>query len=110
MVILGAGTWAPSNDTATGTITYADGSTQSYTLSLNDWAAGSAATNSEVVTTSASNVEPGSGATSRPVHVYADAINLTPGKSVRSVTLPVVDDGIVGTPQAATHVFAIGIG
>ncbi len=110
MVVLGAGTWAPNNYTATGVITYTDGSTQSYTLTFNDWAASTASTNSQVVTTSPSNVEPGSGASSRSVHVYADEIVLSRRKTVRSITLPNVDDGIVGTPQVALHVFALGVG
>ncbi len=110
LVALGAATWPPpKGETARGTITYSDGSVQSYTLSFSDWTAAKASADSQIVSTSASNVEPGSGAPSRPVHVYADAIPLRRGKTVRSVTLPLVDDGIVGTPQGAMHVFALGI-
>jgi hypothetical protein len=42
--------------------------------------------------------------------VYAEAITLAPGATVRSITLPDVDDGIVGTPEPALHVFALGVG
>jgi hypothetical protein len=42
--------------------------------------------------------------------VYADAIALSPGKTVRSIMLPRVNDGIVGVPHAALHVFALGVG
>ena len=54
--------------------------------------------------------QPGSGVSPVPVHVYADAIALRPGKTVRSITLPRVDDGIVGMPRVALHVFALGVG
>ena len=60
LVLLGAGTWASDNETATGKITYSDGSSRSYQLSFNDWTAATASTNSQIVTTSPSNVEPGS--------------------------------------------------
>jgi hypothetical protein len=109
MVLLGAGTWAPNDAQATGTIAYSDASTQAYTLEFNDLAASSASANSQIVTTSPSNTEPGNGS-SRPVHVYADAIPLTSGKTVRSITLPTVSDGIVGPPQVAFHVFALWVG
>lgn len=110
LVLLGAGTWARTGDAAAGTITYADGSTQPYTLTFDDWASSTASSDSAAVATSASDAEPGSGARSRPVHVYAEAITLAPGATVRSITLPDVDDGIVGTPEPALHVFALGVG
>ncbi len=66
LVLLGAGTWAPVNETATGKITYSDGSSRSYQLSFNDWTAATASTNSQIVTTSPSNVEPGSAAAPLP--------------------------------------------
>jgi hypothetical protein len=110
LVLLGAGTWAPANETAKGRITYADGSSRSIELSFNDWTATTASTNSPIVTTSPSNVEPGSGNLPVPVHVYADAVALRPGTTVRSITLPRVNDGIVGMPHVALHVFALGVG
>jgi hypothetical protein len=110
LVLLGAGTWAPANETAKGRITYSDGSSRSFQLSFNDWTATTASTNSQIVTTSPSNVEPGSGISPAPVHVYADATALRPGKTVRSITLPRVNDGIVGMPHAALHVFALSVG
>jgi hypothetical protein len=110
LVLLGAGTWAPANETAKGRITYSDGSSRSFQLSFNDWTATTASTNSQIVTTSPSNVEPGSGISPAPVHVYADATALRPGKTVRSITLPRVNDGIVGMPRAALHVFALSVG
>jgi hypothetical protein len=42
--------------------------------------------------------------------VYADEIPLASGKTVQSIRLPTVDDGIVGTPQNAFHAFALGVG
>lgn len=41
--------------------------------------------------------------------VYATAIPLTAGKTVRSVTLPAISHG-VGDSLNALHVFAMGIG
>ena len=110
LVLLGAATWAPTaGKAARGTIAYANGSTATYALSFSDWTAATAGESSPVVTTSPSNVEPGSGVASRPVHVYAEAIRLAPQKKVRSITLPRVNDGIVAVPEVALHVFALGV-
>ncbi|MFZ0090145.1 MAG: sugar-binding domain-containing protein, partial [Solirubrobacteraceae bacterium] len=110
LVVLGVATDARNTETATGTITYTDGSTQSYTLSFTGWAAATPATGSLTVASAPADGQPGSGASSRTVHVDADAIALDPGKTVRSITLPTVDDGIVATPLVALHVFALGVG
>jgi hypothetical protein len=110
LVLLGAGTWAPrTGETAPGTITYADGSVVTYRLSFGDWTAATAAENTRSVTTSSSNSEPGSGVASVAVRVYADTIRLAPGRKVRSITLPQVDDGIVAVSRPALHVFALGV-
>ena len=103
---------AANNGTAsgTGTITYSDGSTQAFTLTMADWYADSPAAGDQLVaTTSDWNTPPGSTLGQHAVSVYATAVPLTPGKTVQSVTLPAISHG-VGDSLNALHIFAMGIG
>jgi beta-glucosidase len=102
---------AANNGTASGsgTITYSDGSTQSFTLTVADWYADSPATGDQLVaTTSDWNTPPGSTLGSHAVSVYATEVPLTPGKTVSSVTLPAISNG-VGDSLNALHIFAMGL-
>lgn len=75
-----------------------------------DWYADSPASGDQLVaTTSDWNTPPGSTLGSHAVSVYATAIPLTAGKTVRSVTLPAISQG-VGDSLNALHIFAMGIG
>ncbi|WP_435851584.1 putative Ig domain-containing protein [Streptomyces mirabilis] len=88
--------------TGTGTITYTDGSTQSYTLSSPDWLSTTPPTNGAVAVSSARRNGP---ETSYPVNIFSQSITLNPGKSLASVTLP---PGGPLTPNApALHIFDI---
>jgi beta-glucosidase len=103
---------AANNGTATGTgtITYTDGSTQSFTITLADWYADSPATGDTLVaTTSNWNTPPSSTLGSHQVSVYATAVSLAAGKTIKSVTLPAVSHG-VGDSMNAMHIFAVGVG
>ncbi|HEV2636788.1 MAG TPA: SGNH/GDSL hydrolase family protein [Actinocrinis sp.] len=87
------------NTSGSGTITYTDGSTQTYTLAASDWWSGTA------------NIAAGStyrhnagGPQVHQVSLYSDAVSLTAGKTVASVTLPTISSTTVNTP--ALHVFA----
>jgi beta-glucosidase len=83
---------------ATGTISYTDGTTQTFTLTYPDWFTDSAAgTSDQLVATGTVN---GTFA-GHKAGVYAAEVPLQPGKTVASITLP--DDGDM-------HVFATGTG
>jgi lysophospholipase L1-like esterase len=93
---------ATSTDGATsgtGTITYTDGSTQTYTLSAPDWWSGT----SGIVAGSTYRNSTG-GRQVHQVSLYTDPVTLTAGKTVASATLPTISSTAVNT--AALHVFA----
>jgi hypothetical protein len=109
MVLPGAGTWAPNKHPGNGDDHLQRRLDPELHPGVQRLAASNAPANSQIVTTSPSNTEPGNGS-SRPAHVFADVILLSSGKTVRSITLPTVSDGIVGPPQVALHAFALGVG
>jgi beta-glucosidase len=107
LVFVGAG----NNGTAsgTGTITYTDGSAQSFTLTLADWYADAPASGNQLVATAADwNAPAGSTLGDHPVSVYSDAVALAAGKTVQSVTLPDISHGI-GDSLNGLHLFAWGV-
>ncbi|MGH3407863.1 MAG: glycoside hydrolase family 3 C-terminal domain-containing protein, partial [Streptosporangiaceae bacterium] len=71
------------------TITYADGTTQTATLSFADWYADSAVSGGTVVATVPWNQAPGTTLGPHQVSVYSATLPLDAGKTVASVTLPV---------------------
>ena len=102
---------AANNGTATGagTITYTDGSTQPFTLSLADWRANAAAGGGDIVATmpyinnqSGTNI-------SRKASAYHAPVALQPGKTVAYITLPDISQG-VANGQGAMHIFAVSVG
>lgn len=96
---LGAATFGTQS--GTGTITYNDGSTQQFTLTLADWYANAPATGDDLLaTTSNWNVPSGSTLGNHPVSVYYTSVALTPGKEIQSITLP---------NNSKLHIFAIGL-
>jgi beta-glucosidase len=95
--------------TGTGTITYTDGTTQSYGLSLADWYNNSPVAGSVIATTTTSWNYSSSTQTAHPVSVYYASVPLEAGKTVASVTLPTIGSG-AGDNENAMHIFAIGIG
>jgi beta-glucosidase len=92
-----------------GTITYADGTTQSFGLVMADWYNDAPVAGDEIATTTTSWNFSSSTQVTHPVSVYFESVPLDPGKTVASVTLPVVSSG-VGNGVNALHIFAIAIG
>jgi beta-glucosidase len=93
----------------TGTITYTDGSTQSYSLIMSDWYNNAPVAGDQLATTTSSWNFSSSTQTPHAVSVYFASVALDPGKTVASVTLPTVSSG-VGDNVTAMHIFAIAIG
>ncbi|TDU03465.1 parallel beta helix pectate lyase-like protein [Streptomyces sp. 846.5] len=91
-----------------GLITYTDGTTQNFTLSVPDWY-GSAPAGSHAVIVCAYRNRPGNIQDHTTVNVYEQTVALAAGKTVASVTLPDIGNGAAGG-QSALHVFALGIG
>jgi beta-glucosidase-like glycosyl hydrolase len=93
-----------------GTIVYADGSTQSYTLGFADWWAGSPSAGTSVAaTTPYINTGPNSARQNQTVHLYESWVSLDPSKTVSYVILPTVAENGQAAGQPAMHVFALGI-
>ena len=104
---LGAGAFGAAS--GTGTITYTDGSTQSFGLVMADWYNNAAVAGDEVATTTSSWNFASSTQVPHPVSIYFASVSLEPGKTVASVTLPTVSSG-VGNGVNAMHIFAMAIG
>jgi beta-glucosidase len=100
---------ASQNGTASGTVTvhYTDGSSQSFNLNMADWYAGSPAVGNQLLTTTSSWNFTSSTQTAHPVSIYFGSVPLQAGKSVSSVTLPVLSNA-GGT--TAMHIFSMAIG
>jgi hypothetical protein len=104
MVFLGSGDFGAAS--GTGTVTYTDGTSQSFTLSLADWY-NNAPQAGTLVASTHWNTSTGPG--THGVGVYSASVALQQSKTVQSVTLPAVSTGIVRGVNAM-HIFAIGIG
>jgi hypothetical protein len=89
----------------TGTITYTDGSTQSYTLTAPDWFSTSPPSGGAVAVSSAYQNRQGNTTYAHTADIFSQTVSLTAGKTVASVTLPAGGALTSGTP--AMHVFAI---
>jgi beta-glucosidase len=104
---LGAGAFGAAS--GTGTITYTDGTTQSYSLVMTDWYNNAPVTGNEIATTTTTWNFTSTTQTPHPVSIYFASVPLAAGKTVASVTLPTVSAG-VGNGITALHVFAMAIG
>jgi beta-glucosidase len=95
------GAAAFGTQSGTGTITYTDGSTQSFTLNLADWYANAPASGDDLVATASNwNVPAGSTSGNHAVSVYYTSVPLSPTKALLSVTLPT---------NSKMHIFAMGL-
>jgi hypothetical protein len=101
------GTYGPAS--GTGTILYADGTSQSFTLSAPDWYAGPPA-GSDVAINMAYRNAPGNAQDRHPVQVYYVGVPLAAGKTVQAVVLPNVSAAPPSAGSPALHVFAMAIG
>ncbi len=84
---LGAGTFGTQS--GSGTITYTDGSTQSFNLSFADWYANAPASGDDLLATAANwNVPSGDTIGNHAVSVYYTSVALDPTRAIQSITLP----------------------
>jgi beta-glucosidase len=104
---LGSGAFGAAS--GTGTISYTDGTTQSFAISMADWYNNAAVPGDQVATTTTSWNFSSPTQTPHPVSIYFASVPLQAGKTVASVTLPAVSSG-VGSGVNAMHIFAIAIG
>ena len=104
---LGAGAFGAAS--GTGTITYTDGSTQSYSLVMADWYNNAPVAGDELATTTTSWNFSSSTQVAHPVSIYFASVPLEAGKTVASVTLPTVSAS-AGNGINALHVFAMAVG
>jgi beta-glucosidase len=104
---LGAGAFGAAS--GTGTITYTDGSTQSYSLVMADWYNNAPVAGDELATTTTSWNFSSSTQVTHPVSIYFASVPLEAGKTVASVTLPTVSAS-AGNGITALHVFAVAVG
>jgi alpha-tubulin suppressor-like RCC1 family protein len=88
-----------------GTITYTDGSTQSYELSSPDWFSTTPLTDEALAISSAYQNRPDNTTYNGTGNIFSMTVALTPGKTVLSVTLPAGLSLAVDVP--VMHVFAI---
>jgi beta-glucosidase len=104
---LGAGAFGEAN--GTGTITYTDGSTQQFSIALNDWYNNAAISGDQVANTTPTWNFSSSTQTDHPVSIYFASVPLEAGKTVASVTLPTVSAS-AGDGVNAMHIFSIATG
>ena len=99
-----------NNGIASGTaaITYADGTTQLFTLEYQNWITATPVNGAILVATTTYFNRTTKGAARTP-SVFAATVPLTAGKPVASVTLPDVSVTTVSTSTVSMHVFAIEI-
>lgn len=92
-----------TNGTSSGTITvtYSDGTTQTFTLGFTDWTSGSPLFGNTIVTTMPYR-NLASGKENIKVYVYYAAVTIQAGKFVQSVTLP------SSTTGGLLHIFSVG--
>jgi hypothetical protein len=91
--------------TGSGTITYTDGSTQSYSLTVPDWFSTTPPSGGALAVSSAYQNRQGNTTYQGSGNIFSVPVTLTAGKSVASVTLPGGGPLTSGTP--AIHVFAL---
>jgi hypothetical protein len=104
--ILVSGSYGPA--TGTGTITYTDGTTQSFTLTAPDWFSTTPPSGGAVAISSAYQNRQGNTTYSGSGDIFSETVPLASGKTAASVTLPAGGGLAAGTP--AIHVFAIAEG
>ena len=98
-----SGSYGPAS--GTGTVTYTDGSSQSYTLNAPDWFSTSPPSGGAVAVSSAYQNRQGNTTYAASGDIFSETVALTAGKTIASVTLPPGGALTAGTP--AIHVFAI---
>ncbi len=92
-----------NNGTASGpvTVTYADGTTTTGTVTFADWYANAAVPGCTLAVTTPHWNEPPNGLGPHAVSLYTSTLSLSPGKTVAAVTLP---------DESRLHIFAVTVG
>jgi hypothetical protein len=98
-----SGSYGPAS--GTGTITYTDGSTQSYTLNAPDWFSTSPPSGGAVAVSSAYQNRQGNTTYAGTGDIFSETVALTAGKTIASVTLP--PGGALTAGPPTLHVFAV---
>jgi lysophospholipase L1-like esterase len=98
-----SGSYGPA--TGTGTITYTNGSTQKFTLTVPDWYSTIAPSHGAVAVASAYQNHQGNITYAHSADIFSETVKLASGKTIASVTLPSGKPLAAGTP--ALHVFAL---
>ncbi|HEX4704990.1 MAG TPA: hypothetical protein VH352_22870 [Pseudonocardiaceae bacterium] len=88
-----------------GAVTYTDGTTQNYTLTVPDWFSTTPPSGGTLAVSSAYQNRQGNTTFAGSGNIFAVTVPLAAGKTVASVTLPAGGALATGTP--AVHVFAI---
>lgn len=103
------GTYAdPDEVSGEGTVTYADGSEEDFTLHAPDWSA-DPPDDMEPLLSPAYENRPGNTRYDHPAHIYLETVDLDPEKDVALVTLPDVSDA-EASRAPMLHVFAMAVG
>ena len=93
--------------TGTGTVTYTDGTAQSYSLSAPDWFSTTGPTGGAVAVTSAYQNRQGNTTYQHTADLFSLTVSLNSAKTVASVTLPAL--GALASGSPALHVWAISL-
>jgi beta-glucosidase len=104
--ILDSSTYGVSS--GTGTVTYTDGTTQSFSLSVDDWYRAAPAGSNAVIVPPYRNT-PGNVQDHTVTNVFEQSVPLQAGKTVAAVTLPDIS-GAAAAGTVTLHVFALAIG
>jgi len=102
---LATATYGPAS--GTGQIIYADGTSQDFTINVPDWYATPPAGTDIAITMPYRN-RPGNTQQTHDIHVFVVTVPLQPGKTLSTIVLPNVSQGVTsGVP--AMHVFAVAV-
>jgi hypothetical protein len=92
----------------TGTITYTDGSAQSFTIEYQNWITATPVNGDTLVATTAYFNRTTTGAARTP-SLFAATVPLAAGQTVASVALPDVSGTAVSTSTTSMHIFALAV-
>jgi len=93
----------------TGTITYTDGSTQSFTIEYPNWITAAPVDGDTLVATTSYFNRTTTGAARTP-SLFAAFVTLATGKTIAAIALPDVSSTTVSTSTDSIHIFAIATG
>jgi hypothetical protein len=92
-----------------GTITYTDGSTQSFTIEYPNWITATPVNGDALVATTSYFNRTTTGAARTP-SLFAAFVTLDSGKTIAAISLPDVSGTAVSTSTVSMHIFAIATG